>query len=239
MTPDQLAGLRPADHTAAAISAALGRIEDARADAISRRESAEAERSRYLTDGATPKQRAAIEAAIADTDFDLDQIAPIGAALRDQLDAAEAQERQAALDAEHAGLIADIGEHTAFLDAELPPIAEKLREIGRRENMLSGRAAAYAGTKPVPSVAGQWIIPSAPETCAERAAWLAAVKEKEAAQQQELQAIRYEQAEATRRRFEQHAAAEREREAGPRLDRAGAVDLTPNGPIVRLAGHAA
>lgn len=142
MTPDQLSALRPEAETVAAISAALDRIDAVKRDAGDRLDAAEAERARYVTEGATEKQRAALDAAMAAATFDLDQLAALERDLSPRLESAVQREAEAARQAEVDALVAEIDANTRRWDAELPALSAAITALVDERRRLAARARA-------------------------------------------------------------------------------------------------
>jgi hypothetical protein len=177
MTPDQLTELRPAGATVADIEAALARIAAERTSIAARLNSAQADRNRLATEGGTPKQRAAIDAAIADASFDWEQIDIIEAEARAALgpareaEAASAAERAvvAAIEAEkrwaawlatkYPGLAAQIAAGIALDKAALAARAVALQTSPEAISRLPARALGFCGTRPI-GIAGAVRLPA-------------------------------------------------------------------------------
>lgn len=177
MTPEQLTELRPAGATVADIEAALARIATERTAIAARLNSAQADRSRLATGGGTAKQRAAIDAAIADATFDREQIdiieaeakAALGpareaeaenAAERAVIAAIEAEKRWAAwLATKYPGLAAQIAAGIALDKAALAARAVALKSSHEAISRLPDRALGFCGTRAI-SIAGAVRLPA-------------------------------------------------------------------------------
>lgn len=236
--------LKPTDETASACRASLDRITAAMAETDAAIVQASTRRDNLMLEGSGKEIRKA-EQDLADGQLDLDRLKLLDDRVRAQLAGAEADERKAAIRADHAALIPKIADHVAELDRVLPKVAKQLREILARDASIRAECfrinALTANSPELPALAAQgaWRMGtvSVPETRAEHAEWLAATVAKRADEERELAAIRYEQAEAQRRRFEEQGALDREREAGPRLETVGRVVFAPTGgPIIRTGG---
>lgn len=177
MNADQLTELRPAGATVAAIEASLARIATERAAITARVESANRDRSRLAAEGGTAKQRAAIEATIADATFDREQVdlleveahAALGpareaeaetAAERAVIAAIEAEERWAAwLATKYQGLAAQIAAGIALDKAALAARAIALQSSPGAIARLPDRALGFCGARPI-GIAGAVRLPA-------------------------------------------------------------------------------
>lgn len=142
MTPEQLTALRPEAETAATINAALERIDNAKREAADRLDAADAERARYVTEGATERQRAALDAARAAAVFDLDQLGALERDLSPRLEAAVQREAEAARQREIDALVAEIEANTRRWDADLPALAAAITSMVDERRALARRARA-------------------------------------------------------------------------------------------------
>ncbi|MGC8527118.1 hypothetical protein [Acidiphilium sp.] len=222
MTPDQIAALRPQAETVAAITAALDKIDAAKREASDCLDAAEAERARYVTEGATEKQRAALDAARASAVFDLDQLAALERDLSPRLESAVQREAEAARQREIDALVAEIDANTARWDAELPALSAAISDMVDERRRLAARARAAGLVK----LAGEvehgttWT----PATTAAMRAEMAAAEARNRAEAARAEAERRERQRAEwRRQDEEYAARQAAAEADARAR--GLVEL--------------
>lgn len=177
MNAEQLAELRPAGATVAAIESALARIGTERAAIAARLNAAHADRSRLATEGATAKQRAMIETAIADSTFDQEQLDIVEAEAKGALGPAREAEAEtaaeraviAAIEAEqrwaawfaskYPGLAAQIAAGIALDKAALGARAIALKSSPGAISRLPDRAVGFCGTRPI-SISGAVRLPA-------------------------------------------------------------------------------
>ncbi|MBW4034613.1 MAG: hypothetical protein HIU90_03995 [Proteobacteria bacterium] len=177
MTPEQLTELRPAGAAVADIEAALARIATERTAIAARLNSAHADRSRLATGGGTAKQRAAIDAAIADATFDREQLdlieadaqSALGPAREAEADATAERAVIAAIEAEqrwatwlatkYPGLAAQIAAGIALDKLALAARAVALKSSPEAIARLPDRALGFCGTRPI-GIAGSVRLPA-------------------------------------------------------------------------------
>ena len=205
MTPDQIAALRPQAETVAAITASLDRIDAAKREASDRLDAAEAERDRYVTEGATEKQRAALDAARASAVFDLDQLAALERDLSPRLESAVQREAEAARQREIDALVAEIEANTRRWDSDLPALAAAITSMvdERRALALRARAAGMVKLADQTLHGTEWT----PATTEAMRAEMAAAEARNRAEAARAEAERRERQRAEwRRQDEEHAA---------------------------------
>ena len=215
--------LHPTDASAAACRAALDRIAAATVETESTRAAASARRESLMTEGSVREIRKA-EDAIADGQLDLDRLRILEDRVRQQLADAELRERRESAEAEHGAVAEAIKAHLAKTERDLPKILAPIRALltERIELIHRARLANEAGsefelsrfdTNALAELLNETMLPL---TQAEKDA---ALRKRQADADAERE-LRYTEAQKLRRRAEEVAAQQREREVQKRTQAA-------------------
>ena len=120
-----LSRLRPADDTADALSAAVGRIDEERDATTAKHTAMRAQRTAALLNG-TPKQLLELEGQARECEIQLEQLDLLDGELRPKLRAARALELHAAFKAEAAEMNATAAKAVAWYRDEYPTLAGQI-----------------------------------------------------------------------------------------------------------------